>query len=106
MQTIRKLAGRGRFLAALIVLLLLTCGMMPFSAWCGSENLWIANVDGYGIESFTPGQLRKSGMPTPIQVTTYSDTAGLAFDKSHNLTSGSSCLLSRWCNSVPRNSRT
>jgi len=84
MQTIRNLAGRVRFQAVLVVLLVVTCGT-PLSAWCGSENLWIANSDGFGIESFTSGQLKKSGMPAPIQVTTYSDTAGLAFDKSHNL---------------------
>jgi sugar lactone lactonase YvrE len=84
MQTIRYLRRRLRFLTTTVGLLILTCGA-PLRAWCGSKDLWIGNDNGYGIESFTPGQLKKSGTPTPLQLLTYPDTTGLAFDRSHNL---------------------
>ena len=32
-----------------------------------------------------PKQLKKSGTPTPLQLLTYPEVTGLAFDKSHNL---------------------
>jgi hypothetical protein len=83
MQTIRKLTGRVRFLTAAIVLLMLTC--TPSRAWCGSTNLWIAFDDGPFIASYASRQLKKSGMPTPIQLSTSSENTGLAIDKSHNL---------------------
>jgi streptogramin lyase len=82
MQTIRNLTGRGRFLAAAIALLMLTCGT-PSHAWCA--NLWIAFYNGGGIESYKSGQLKKSGMPTPIHLSTFDSVTRLAFDKSHNL---------------------
>jgi sugar lactone lactonase YvrE len=83
MQTTRDLIGRVRFPAAAIALLILTCGT-PSRAWCGNTNLWVAH-DITGIASYTSGQLKKSGTPTPIQLSTFSEETGLAFDKSHNL---------------------
>jgi ligand-binding sensor domain-containing protein len=71
-----------RRLAAAIALLMLSCGA-PSHAWCA--NLWAAFDSGGGIESYTSGQLAKSGTPTPIQLSTFSEATGLAFDKSHNL---------------------
>jgi streptogramin lyase len=40
---------------------------------------------GGGVESYTSKQLRKSGMPTPLQLSTFDFVAGLAFDSSGNL---------------------
>lgn len=74
---------RWRRLAAAIALLMLTCAT-PSHAWCASTNLWVAHGT-TGIESYKSGQLKKSGMPTPIQLSTFSQVTGLAFDKSHNL---------------------
>jgi sugar lactone lactonase YvrE len=84
MQTIRHLTHLVRFPAMVLALLALTCGT-PSRAWSGSQKLWIANDDGYGIESFSSKQLKKSGTPTPLQLLTYPEVTGLAFDKSHNL---------------------
>jgi sugar lactone lactonase YvrE len=81
-QNIRNL-GRVRFPAAAIALLMLTCGTPP-SAWCASKNLWVANQNGV-IESYSSKQLKKSGMPTPIELNTTGSAQGLAFDKSKNL---------------------
>jgi hypothetical protein len=77
---------RGRRLAAGLALLMLTCGTTS-RAWCGNSNLWVSFGYADVIESYTSGQLKTSGEPTPIQMTgTYAnDTTGLAFDKSHNL---------------------
>jgi len=73
---------RWRRLLAAIALVMLTCGA-PSHAWCG-ENLWVSFYGGL-IESYSSGQLKKSGMPTPIQLSALSNAGGLAFDKSHNL---------------------
>lgn len=81
---------RGRRLAAAIVVLMLTCGM-PAPGRCASANLWLALNDGggisggSGIESYTSKQLKKSGMPTPLDLSTFTSVSGLAFDGSHNL---------------------
>ncbi len=82
MQTIRDLTGRVRFPAAAIALLLLTCGA-PSHGWCASANLWVAAYNDGSIESYTSAQLKTSGAPSPISLT--SPALGLAFDKSHNL---------------------
>jgi hypothetical protein len=84
MQTIRYIKGRGRFLAAAIALLVLTCGR-PSRAWCASADLWVGFSNTVGIESYTSKQLKKSGMPTPTRVSTFADATGLAFDESNNL---------------------
>ena len=75
---------RGRRLAAAIAILMLTCGT-PSHAWCA--NLWVSVTSGSGggIESYTPGQLAKSGTPTPIHLSTFDSATGIAFDESHNL---------------------
>jgi secreted PhoX family phosphatase len=83
MQTIRDLTGRGRLLTAVIAFLTLICGT-PSHAWCGSENLWIS-FTGTGIDSYTSKQIKKSGMPSPIHLSTFDFVPGLAFDKSKNL---------------------
>jgi sugar lactone lactonase YvrE len=72
-----------RPLAAVALLILICC--MPLHAWCGNENLWVSFESGGGIVSYTSGQLKKSGMPTPVQLSTFGEVLGLAFDKSHNL---------------------
>jgi hypothetical protein len=82
MQTIRNFNGRVRIMAAAISLLMLTCGT-PSHAWCA--NLWVALDNGGGIASYPSGQLKKSGMPTPIHLSTFANAIGLAFDKSDNL---------------------
>jgi sugar lactone lactonase YvrE len=69
---------------AAVAVLMLTCGM-PLQAWCGSSDLWLTFESGGGIESYTSGQLKKSGMPSPVHLSTFSFVLGLAFDKSHNL---------------------
>lgn len=74
---------RWRRLVAAVALVMLTCGA-PSRAWCG-ENLWVTFESGGGIESYTSGQLKKSGMPSPVGLSTFSEATGLAFDKSHNL---------------------
>lgn len=80
---------RGR-LAAVIAILMLTCGV-PAPGRCASANLWLSFVagggvsGGSGIESYTSKQLKKSGMPTPIDLSTFASVTGLAFDDSHNL---------------------
>ncbi len=81
-QNLRNL-GRLRFPAAAIALLMLSCGT-PSSAWCASKNLWVANQNGV-IESYTSKQLKKTGMPTPIDLDISGSVQGLAFDKSKNL---------------------
>jgi DNA-binding beta-propeller fold protein YncE len=73
---------RGRRLAVAIALLMLACGA-PSHAWC--DNLWVSFDSGGGIELYTRGQLKTSGMPTPTLLSTFSYVSGLAFDKSHNL---------------------
>jgi len=81
---------RGRRLAAAIALLILTCGA-PAPARCASANLWLSFSGGggvsggSGIETYTSKQLKKSGMPTPIALSTFATVTGLAFDASHNL---------------------
>jgi sugar lactone lactonase YvrE len=75
---------RGRRPVAAVALLMLICGT-PLRAWCGNQNLWVSFESGGGIVSYTSGQLKKSGMPTPVQLSTFRDVLGLAFDKSHNL---------------------
>jgi secreted PhoX family phosphatase len=84
MQTIRNFTGRGRFLAGTVAVLMMTCGA-PSHAWCASKNLWISFGAGGGIESFRSGQLKKSGMRTPIDLSTFAYVDGLAFDTSNNL---------------------
>ncbi len=69
---------------AAVALLMLTCGT-PLQAWCGNSNLWVTFESGGGIESYTSGQLKKSGMPSPVQLSTFPFVLGLAFDKSNNL---------------------
>ncbi|HEY9157082.1 hypothetical protein [Candidatus Binatus sp.] len=81
MKKIAVAIFRSRRLLAAIVFLMLACGT-PSEARCA--NLWISFWGG-GIESYTPGQLAKSGMPTPIDLNTFGNVTGLAFDKSHNL---------------------
>ena len=71
----------GPRLVAAIALLMLTCGA-PSHAWCA--NLWISFY-GLGIESYTSGQLKTSGTPTPIDLSTFGNVPGIAFDKSNNL---------------------
>ena len=77
-------------LAAAIALLMLTCGV-PAPGRCASANLWLSFsggggvTGGSGIESYTSKQLKKSGMPTPIALSTFATVTGLAFDHSHNL---------------------
>ncbi len=83
MQMIRDLTGRGRLLTAVIVFLMLICGT-PSHAWCGSANLWIS-FSGTGIYSYTSKRLKKSGMPSPIHLSTFNYVSGLAFDKSNNV---------------------
>jgi hypothetical protein len=79
-----------RHAAAAIVLLMLTCSV-PARGWCASANLWVSFsggggvTDGSGIESFTSKELKKSGMPTPTDVSTFATVTGLAFDNSNNL---------------------
>ena len=68
-------------LTTAIALLVLTCGA-PTRAWCA--NLWASFLEN-SIETYTPGQLKTSGSPTPTELTTFDDETGLAFDKSHNL---------------------
>ncbi len=68
---------------AAVALLILICGT-PLRAWCGDSNLWVS-LNGAGIESYTSGQLKQSGMPTPIHLSTFNSATGLAFDKSKNL---------------------
>jgi sugar lactone lactonase YvrE len=66
-----------------VALLMLICGT-PLQAWCGNSNLW-TGLQSDGIEAFTSGQLKQSGMPSPVQLSTFPFVLGLAFDKSHNL---------------------
>jgi sugar lactone lactonase YvrE len=70
-----------RVTAALVVLMLTCAGASP--AWCA--NLWVSFDDGGGVASFTPGQIKKSGSPIPVVLSTYSFSSGLAFDKAGNL---------------------
>ena len=84
MQAVRKLKGQIRFLIAAIALAMLTCAM-PSRAWSASQSLWVAYSQGGGIESYSTKQLKKSGMPTPIDVSTYQYATGVAFDASGNL---------------------
>jgi tripartite motif-containing protein 71 len=81
MQTICNLMRRIRFLT---VLAIVTCGA-PSQAWCGSQSLWVSYYEVSGIASFTSKQLKKSGTPTPTELSTYADASGLAFDQSGNL---------------------
>ena len=74
--------SRWRRSATAIALLMLTCGT-PSHAWCA--NLWVAFENGSGIASYTSKQLKTSGTPTPINLSTFPDANGLAFDKTHNL---------------------
>lgn len=73
---------RSRHLAGALAILTMSCGA-PSPAWCA--NLWIAHYNGGGVDSFTSKQLKKSGMPSPIVLSTFTNTIGIAFDKSHNL---------------------
>jgi sugar lactone lactonase YvrE len=75
---------RGRRLVAAIALLVLTCGT-PSYACC--QNLWVSvnNGSGGGIESYTPGQLARSGAATPTHLSSFDAFTGIAFDESHNL---------------------
>ena len=77
---------RWRTLAASIAFMVLTCGA-PARIYGASANLWIALDSGRdsALESYASGQLKKSGMPTPTHLSTFSSARGLAFDKSHNL---------------------
>jgi len=75
---------RGRRPVAAVALLILICGT-PLHAWCGNQNLWVSFESGGGIVSYTSSQLRKSGMPAPVQLSTFPFVLGLAFDKSQNL---------------------
>ena len=75
---------RGRRPVAAVALLILICGT-PLHAWCGNENLWVSFQSGGGIASYTSEQLKISGMPSPVQLSTFPFVLGLAFDKSHNL---------------------
>ncbi len=83
MQTVRDLWRRARFSAVAIALAVLICGTSSH-AWCASADLWVAAYNSEVIESYTSGQLKTSGMPSPISLGG-SPAVGLAFDKSHNL---------------------
>ena len=83
MQTVRGLTGRFRFSAWAIALLIATCDA-PSRGWCASANLWVATSDGV-IESYASKQLKKSGMPMPIDLNTSGNARGIAFDKSKSL---------------------
>ncbi len=72
-----------RRLGVAIALTVLVCGA-PSHAWCASADLWVAAYISGVIESYTSGQLKTSGAPSPISVGN-SPAIGLAFDKSHNL---------------------
>jgi hypothetical protein len=65
-----------------IVVLMLTCAGAS-RAW--SANLWVSFDGGGGVASFAPGQIKKSGSPIPVVLSTYSFSSGLAFDKAGNL---------------------
>ena len=59
-------------------------------AFDASGNLWVANIGGRTLASFTPGQLSRSGSPLPnVQITTNDGSlavpVGLAFDADGNL---------------------
>lgn len=59
-------------------------------AFDASGNLWVANIGGRTLSSFSPGQLRRSGSPAPDVVITPTGESltvpvGLAFDASGNL---------------------
>ena len=84
MQMIGTFSKQVRLPAMAIALLTLAFGT-PSQAWCASQKLWVAFNDGGGIESYTSKQLKKSGMPAPVEVSTFGFATGLAFDKSHNL---------------------
>ena len=84
MQAVRKRKGQDRFLIAAIALVMLTCAM-PSRAWSASQSLWVAYSQGGGIESYSTKQLKKSGMPMPVDLSTYEDATGVAFDASGNL---------------------
>ncbi len=75
---------RWRRLAAGIAILMMACGT-PSRAWCA--NLWVSVTSGSGggIESYTPGQLARSGTATPIRLSTFDSATGIAFDDSHDL---------------------
>jgi hypothetical protein len=80
---------------AALALLMLTCGT-PLQAWCGNSNLW-TGLQSDGIESFTSGQLKQSGTPSPVQLNTSPPfVLGLAFDKSQNLWADSDFKVMRF----------
>src|SRR5271163_4863387 len=83
METIRNLNRPDRFLSVAIALLTATCAMPP-RAWCAGTNLWTSSY-GAGVDSYNSIQLKKNGAPTPLELGTYPDANGLAFDSSHNL---------------------
>jgi sugar lactone lactonase YvrE len=74
-------AFRRRRQIVAIALVMLACGT-PSHACCA--NLWISSGGG-GIESYTEGQLARSGTATPIHLGTFDTATGIAFDDSHNL---------------------
>jgi sugar lactone lactonase YvrE len=89
--------SRSPRLAAIIVLLALSCGASP-RAWCKTaESLWGTDKDGKKVIELTPSDLASSGAPTPVVL----DSAalnyplGIAFDKSKNLwvTNGGNLVL-------------
>jgi ligand-binding sensor domain-containing protein len=71
-----------RRVTAAIVVLMLTCAGAS-RAW--SANLWVSYDGGGGVASFAPGQIKQSGSPIPVVLSTYSFSSGLAFDKAGNL---------------------
>ena len=84
MQTIRKLTGRVRFLVVSIALVNTeTCGTASHA--CGREPVGKRSTTEAESSHTHQDSSRKSGMPTPVQVSTFANAAGLAFDKSYNL---------------------
>lgn len=73
---------RSRRITTAVASLLLTC-FIASQAWCA--NLWVSFDDGGGVASFTSGQIKKTGSPSPVVLSTYSYSSGLAFDQAHSL---------------------
>jgi hypothetical protein len=73
-----------RWATIAVALVILTCAASSH-AWCASQSLWVAFDDGDGIVSYTSKQLKKNGMPTPLELSTYPYATGVAFDASGDL---------------------
>lgn len=75
---------RWRRLAGAVALMMVTCGASSHGC---CANLWISVSNGLGgnLVSYTPGQLARSGTPTPVHLSVSDSATGIAFDESHNL---------------------